>query len=168
MKYVVTIGERMLELELDGDEIRIDGTTRRATLERVPGSPEVRLRIDGVATPLLVDGFADGTWRLMEHGAVRDVQIEDERSRHIRMLAGAGKNAGGGGALKAPMPGLVVRIAVAVGDQVAAGAGLVILEAMKMENELKAAGPGVVTAIHVAQGVAVEKGQLLLEIGPLP
>ena len=65
------------------------------------------------------------------------------------------------------MPGLVVRIPVTPGDQVTMGSGLLVLEAMKMENEIKAAGPGVVTAVRVTPGQAVEKGQILIELGPV-
>jgi pyruvate carboxylase subunit B len=61
------------------------------------------------------------------------------------------------------MPGLVVRVEAKPGDKVTAGTGLVVLEAMKMENELKAAAPGVVKAVRVAPGEAVERGQVLVE-----
>jgi pyruvate carboxylase subunit B len=168
MKYLVTIGERTLEVVVDGTEVLVDGQPMRAELEAVPGSPTCRLVLDGRATTLAVAGREDGVWRLVEAGAIRELLVEDERTRHIRMLAGAGKGAESGGVLKAPMPGLVVRIAVVEGQTVQAGASLLVLEAMKMENELKAAAPGVVTGIRAAPGQAVEKGQVLLELGPLP
>jgi biotin carboxyl carrier protein len=66
------------------------------------------------------------------------------------------------------MPGLVIRVEVKPGDQVMPGAGLVALEAMKMENELKAQGPGVVKEVRVAPGEAVEKGQILLVFEDAP
>jgi biotin carboxyl carrier protein len=72
----------------------------------------------------------------------------------------------GGGLVKAPMPGRVVRVLVAVGQAVERGAPLVIVEAMKMENELLAPAPGVVRAVHVGEGVAVEAGQALVELDP--
>jgi pyruvate carboxylase subunit B len=62
------------------------------------------------------------------------------------------------------MPGLVVRVLVDTGQQVAAGTGLVVLEAMKMENELKAPAAGTVSLIRAEAGAAVEKGQVLVEI----
>jgi biotin carboxyl carrier protein len=65
------------------------------------------------------------------------------------------------------MPGMVVRVEVAEGDPVAAGDGLVIVEAMKMENELRAAGPARVKVILAAAGSAVEKDQVLMEFEPL-
>ena len=61
------------------------------------------------------------------------------------------------------MPGLVVRVQGKPGDQVTAGAGVVVLEAMKMENELKASAPARIKSIRVAAGEAVEKGQVLVE-----
>jgi pyruvate carboxylase subunit B len=61
------------------------------------------------------------------------------------------------------MPGLVLRVQAEPGQEVPAGTGLVVLEAMKMENELKAATPGIVKAVRVQPGEAVEKGQVLIE-----
>ena len=68
------------------------------------------------------------------------------------------------GDIKAPMPGLVLEVSVVVGVQVMKGDKVMILEAMKMENVIKAAGDGVVKAIHINKGTAVEKGQLLIEM----
>jgi pyruvate carboxylase subunit B len=62
------------------------------------------------------------------------------------------------------MPGLLVQLEVAIGDRVEAGQGVAIVEAMKMENELKAEAPGVVARIHVRPGQAVEKDQVLIEL----
>jgi pyruvate carboxylase subunit B len=62
------------------------------------------------------------------------------------------------------MPGLIVQLRVQVGDMVSAGTGLVVMEAMKMENELRAPAAGKVRAVHVAVGAAVEKGALLVEL----
>lgn len=163
MKYIVTIAGREFEVELDGDQVTIDGIAAAASMSRVPGSPEVRVTIDGMSHTVAVESEEHGVWRVVDRGAVREVTIEDERTRHIRSLAGAGKSVAGG-VLKAPMPGLVVRIAVSEGDVVAAGAGLVVLEAMKMENELKAPSAGTIRSIRVITGQAVEKGEVLLTL----
>lgn len=66
--------------------------------------------------------------------------------------------------VRAPMPGLVLSLGVEEGQIVATGDGLVVLEAMKMENELRAAAPGTVRSIHVVRGDAVGKNDLLVEI----
>jgi pyruvate carboxylase subunit B len=65
------------------------------------------------------------------------------------------------------MPGLVVRVSATAGQTVAAGQGLIVLEAMKMENELRAPAAGRVTSVRVSEGQAVEKGQVLIEFGDL-
>lgn len=166
MKYVVTIAGREFQVEVAGDRVTIDGRSVLASIARTAASPELRLTLDGRSHSLAVEGQDEIGWRLVDRGAVRDVAIEDERTRHIRSLAGPAKSASSGGLVKAPMPGLVIRIEVAEGDIVSAGAGLLVLEAMKMENELKAPAAGTVRAIHVSAGQAVEKGQLLLELGP--
>lgn len=66
--------------------------------------------------------------------------------------------------IKAPMPGLVFKMHAKVGDTIAKGDALLILEAMKMENVLKSSGDGVIKAIKVSEGEAVEKGQILIEL----
>ena len=66
--------------------------------------------------------------------------------------------------VKAPMPGMILRVLVTPGQQVNKGDGLVILEAMKMENQLKATAPGTVKAIKVTERTAVEKGAVLIEM----
>ncbi len=166
MKYFATVGDRTVEVAVDGEHVVVDGEEVVASIERVPGSPMLRLMVDGTAHLLTVDQRIDGGWRLVDRGDVRDVGVEDERARHIRLLAGPGQGGSAGSVLKSPMPGLVVRVPVAVGDAVAAGMPLVVLSAMKMENELKATAAGVVTAVRVAAGDAVEKGAVLLELGP--
>ena len=110
-----------------------------ARLERSAGNPELRVVIDGVAiepgasTPSR--GGAGGWWRAGRSGRWPS---RTSGARHIRLLAGAGPAADRHATLKAPMPGLVLRVLVSAGDRVAAGAPLLALEAMKMENELKA------------------------------
>jgi pyruvate carboxylase subunit B len=91
-----------------------------------------------------------------------EVEAVDERTRQIQALTGRKPGGPAGGVVRAPMPGLVVRVEVAEGQRIAAGAALVVVEAMKMENELRATRPGVVAKVHVAAGTAVEKGAPLV------
>jgi pyruvate carboxylase subunit B len=92
-----------------------------------------------------------------------DVEVLDERARHIRQLTGSGRGKTSENVLKAPMPGLVVRVEVQPGQAVVEGQGVVVLEAMKMENELRASAAATVAAVRVAPGAAVEKGDVLVE-----
>jgi biotin carboxyl carrier protein len=89
------------------------------------------------------------------------VQIEDPRRRgHSE----ATPSEGAGQRVVAPMPGKVVAVLAAVGQAVEPGAGLVVLEAMKMENEFRATSGGVVAEVHVAPGQAVNAGDLLVVV----
>jgi pyruvate carboxylase subunit B len=92
------------------------------------------------------------------------VEAIDERRRTIRDMTEKSAAATGPAPLKAPMPGLIVRVNVAPGDLVQTGQGLVVMEAMKMENELRAMAAGTVKAVHAISGTAVEKGTLLIEL----
>ena len=165
MKYIVTIGGRDLEVRLDGDALTIDGTTVPVRLEELPASPVKFVTVGREVYRVLARrGEHRGQYDLWVAGHRFAVEALDERARAIRELAGKTSIAQGPAQLRAPMPGLIVRVHVAPGDQVRAGQGLVVVEAMKMENELRAAADGIVKSVAVKPGVAVEKGALLVEM----
>ena len=166
MKYFVLIAGQETEVEVDGDRVTVGGRTMSALLEPLPGTPLMVLTLDGRPSSLPFERQGRGRWVVSVHGERHEVEVVDERTRHIRSLAGTGAAVAAGGVIRAPMPGLVVRVQVEVGQRVAAGAPVAVLEAMKMENQLKAPGAGVVQAIHVRPGDAVEKGKGLIDIGP--
>jgi biotin carboxyl carrier protein len=163
MKYVVLLDGQTIEVEVEGDRVTVDGRAHSATLGVISGTPLRQLLIDGRPLTLSVEAIGRGRWALTPKGERWEMEVLDERTRHIRSLAGGGDQRRAAGVLKAPMPGLVVRVQVQPGEKVAAGAPLVVLEAMKMENELKAGAPGVVKSVRVSPGEAVEKGQVLVE-----
>jgi len=163
MKYVVTIGGQAIEVEVDGDRVTVAGRTRVAALGSLPGTPIRHLVLDGRLMTLAAKPGGGGRWEVTARGEYWDVEVIDERTRYIRGLAGAGGGRQQQRYLLAPMPGLVVRVPVAVDDQVAAGASLVVLEAMKMENELRAPAAATVRAVLVQPGQTVEKGEKLVE-----
>jgi len=163
VKYVVLIDNQTIEVHIDGEKVTVGGEARVATLTAVPGTPLRHLLVDGRPASLVVEALGRGRWALTSAGERWEVEVLDERAVHLRRLTGAGDRRRHAEVLKAPMPGLVVRVQVAPGDRVTADAGLVVLEAMKMENELKASAEGVVKAVRVAAGEAVEKGQVLVE-----
>jgi biotin carboxyl carrier protein len=164
MKYFVTINGRERVLEVDGERVTLDGTAVTARLEPVPGTPLRQLVVDGNPITLTVEPVGPGRWRVGRAGLAPEVEVLDERLRHIRSLTGNGAPKSGSGVLKAPMPGLVVRVEVEPGQQVTAGAPLVVLEAMKMENQLVAPAAGTVTEVRVEPGATVERGAVLVEI----
>ena len=168
MKYIVDVnGERVI-VDVDGAHAEVDGVRVAASLAAVEGTP-VRLLRSGEQVHRLVArrGASRGRWTLDLDGQRVDAEALDERMRAIRDLTAAAA-ASGPAPLMAPMPGLVVRVSVGVGDTVSAGQGLVVVEAMKMENELRASVAGVVTAVLAVPGQAVDKGALLVELGPIP
>ena len=137
-----------------------------ASLTEVAGTPVRLVRIgDTVHRVIARPAGSRGAYSLWVDGWRYDVEALDERRRAIRDLTAAAAGASGPAPLVAPMPGLVVRVNVAEGDTVAAGQGLVVMEAMKMENELRAPAAGTVTRVLATPGSAVEKGAVLVELG---
>jgi biotin carboxyl carrier protein len=164
MKYIVSVAGAEIEVEVDGDRVTVAGTTRTATLRPVARTPARQLLVDGRPTVLSLRATGRGQWTLGMLGDRWDVEVVDERTRHIRSLTGGAHATRGPATVRAPMPGLVVRVLVETGQEVSAGAGMVVLEAMKMENELQAPADGVVKGVRVAAGEPVEKGQVLVEL----
>ncbi|MEM6964243.1 MAG: acetyl-CoA carboxylase biotin carboxyl carrier protein subunit [Bacteroidota bacterium] len=108
--------------------------------------------------------FAKKTFSIKISGNRYDVKVEDHFDQLVNKLGLSVVNTQKASDIKAPMPGLVLDVAVEVGQEVKEGDRLLILEAMKMENVIKSVGEGQVKAIHIEEGKAVEKGQLLIEI----
>ena len=165
MKYIVEVNGERVTVELDGEGVHVDGAAVRAHLADVEGPP-VRLVTIGDAVHRVVArrGAGRGRYTLWLDGHRYEVEALDERSRTIRDMTAAASGPKGPAPLVAPMPGLIVRVNAQPGDAVRAGQGLVVMEAMKMENELRAAADGTVKAVLVSPGTAVEKGTVLVEL----
>jgi len=162
MKYRVTIEGRTREVDVevtpDGRAlVAIDGERVDADVVRVGGG--VSLRLGGSVYDVAVGGSPDA--RTIAAGEHRTVaQIESERMRAKRARAGgAGPR---DGAIRAPMPGRVVKVLVEVGEEVEAEQPVIVIEAMKMENELRSTAPGKVASIEVAEGQNVEGNTVLV------
>jgi len=165
MKYFVRLNGEEHEVVLDGEGVHIDGEDVAARVDDVEGTPVRMVTIgDEVHRVVVRRGASRGVYTLWLDGHRFDVEALDERARTIRELSGTAAGPSGPAPLKAPMPGLIVRINVQAGDAVQAGQGLVVMEAMKMENELRATAAGKVKAVVVSPGTAVEKGALLIEL----
>ena len=165
MRYFVRINDEEHEVLLDGEGVHLDGEDVAAQVAPIDGTPVRMVTIgDEVHRVVVRPGATRGEYTLWLDGYRFEVEALDERSKAIRELSGAGAGPTGPAPLKAPMPGLIVRVNVQVGDQVQAGQGIVVMEAMKMENELKASAAGKVKSILATPGTAVEKGALLVEL----
>ncbi len=164
MKYFVTVGAREFEVVVDGETVTVDGTRHVARLTQLGDTSQRLLLLDDHPLSLPMEHEARGRWVVTSGGTRVEVAVEDERSRHVRSLLGSTNAPAGAGPVRAPLPGMVVRILVAEGDEVAQGQGLLVLEAMKMENEIRAPAPGKVGTVLARAGTAVDKGQPLLEM----
>jgi pyruvate carboxylase subunit B len=165
VKYIVDLSGERIEVALEGASATVGNESAAVHLADVAGTPVRLVTIGGVQHRVVARrNGAKGSYVLWIDGWRFDVEALDVRTRAIRDLGLAQAATAGPAPIVAPMPGLVVRIHVAVGDRVEAGQPVVVMEAMKMENELRAASAGTVRAIAATPGVAVEKGAVLVEL----
>jgi pyruvate carboxylase subunit B len=165
VKYFVRLNGEEHEVALDSTGVHAAGNEVAAHVVPIDGTPVRMVTIgDAVHRVVVRPGATRGSYTLWLDGWRFEAEALDERTRAIRELSAASAGPAGPAPLKAPMPGLIVRIHVEVGVEVQAGQGLVVMEAMKMENELRAPAAGRVRAIVVTPGTAVEKGAVLIEL----
>ena len=164
MKYLADADGKAFVIDVDHpNEVVVDGVTHEVSLEAVNRGTTYSILMDGQSYEAYVDR-RDGIY-YVEIGSERHaVTVEDERLGRLKRLGGEAQAQGGEVALKAPMPGLVVTVRVEPGQTVEQGQGLVILEAMKMENVLLAPRAGVIKNIRCRPGQAVNMGETLVSI----
>jgi biotin carboxyl carrier protein len=164
MKYVAKIDGQEFEIEiLDEKHIIIDNKAYEVDFESVSGQPVYSLLINGESFEGHVYPSDEG-WQVLLMGNFYPIVVEDERDRRMRAAMGGRVSESGEFLLKAPMPGLVVSIPVSAGQSVEKGDVLVVLESMKMQNELKSPREGVVKEIRANAGESVEQKHTLMII----
>ena len=161
VKYFVTIGEETREVDLTEEGVVLDGRPLRAEIAIFPGASEGHLRL-GDRGYIFRGRRVDGGWAIEMHGRRFVLGVENERTRAIRELTGVRVPPPGRPEVRAPMPGLVVRVLVAPGQTVETDTGLVVVEAMKMENEIRAERPGTIASVEVVEGQTVNQDETLL------
>lgn len=162
MKYIATVEGESYEIEINEDgEILAEGERLPADFMPVAEQSVYSLIFESRSFEGHISPGAQG-YEVLLRGKRYTVQVEDERSRLLRQVGGASVAAGGPFKLKSPMPGLVVDVPVAKGDEVSKGENLIILESMKMQNELKAPRDGKVVRINVRAGDSVQQDAVLL------
>jgi biotin carboxyl carrier protein len=164
MKYITTIdGKEFVAEIIDEKHVRINDQILEVDFESVSGQPVFSLIIGGKSYEAYI--YPDEKeWQVLLHGRLYQASVEDEREKRLRVAGGKVAESGGEFHLKAPMPGLVVAIPVEEGQIVTTGQVLLILESMKMQNELKAPRDGTVARIRVKAGETVEQKQTLLSV----
>jgi len=164
MKYVTTIGDKEYTIEvIDSGHISFNGKVMEVDFESISGQPVYSLILDGNSFEAYVYGHEDELQVLLL-GQQYPARVEDERAKRLTSSGGAKPQESGGFQLKAPMPGLVVAISVQEDQPIEKGQVLVILESMKMQNELKSPRAGTVERIKVKVGETVEQRQILLTV----
>ena len=179
MRYIASLGDQRFTISVDENgqqrQLGLDGVAYAADWLRIgsagPAASAGRYSLlinnrsyEVVVRRLEADDEGGQRYEVLLDGQPYEVRLEDERERALANLAGGGHESGDA-TIKAPMPGLVVNIPVAVGDAVERGQTVAVLEAMKMENDLGAPRQGVVKEIKVATGQAVNQGQPLVIVG---
>ena len=164
MKYITTIDDKEYAVELlDDKHVSVDGKVYEVDFESVSGQPVYSLIVDGRSHEGYVQE-GDDDWQVLLRGRLYPAKVEDEREKRLRAAAGGGVSETGEFHLKAPMPGLVVAVPVEEGQEVKKGDVILILESMKMQNELKAPRDGVINRVKVKAGESVEQKQAMLSI----
>jgi biotin carboxyl carrier protein len=169
-RFTISVDENapQRQLTLDGIDYAVDWLRIGSALATT-GAGRYSLLINNrsyevVVRRLEADDEGGQRYEIVIEGQPYQVRLEDERERALASLAG-GAHEGGDVTIKAPMPGLVVNIPVALGDAVQRGQTVAVLEAMKMENDLSAPRNGTIKEIKVARGQAVNQGQPLVIVG---
>jgi biotin carboxyl carrier protein len=160
MKYLAEVNGQSFQVTIeDGGRIVVGDRAFAVDLQDIDEQALFSLLIDHKSYELVVDEGQDG-YRVLLLGEMYKVAVEDDRPRRTRRASRPAApfdarpfdGAQDDRVVRAPMPGLVVQVPVSVGQEVAAGEVLVVLESMKMENELPAPRGGVVRAVHVSVG----------------
>jgi acetyl-CoA/propionyl-CoA carboxylase biotin carboxyl carrier protein len=157
-----TVREAVVERRRDGVTVSVEpGAWRLSGRVRGGGVVEVWQQVAGAAPEVV------RRYRVREHGTT--VAVNGPEGQSTFTVHAEGEDAGAAaasGECRAPLPGAVTKVLVAKGDAVEAGAGLVVLEAMKMEHTLRAGTAGTVDAVHVREGQQVDAGVLLVVVEP--
>jgi biotin carboxyl carrier protein len=164
MRYITTVEDKQFLVEIiDEKHVSVDGKIYEVDFESVSGQPVYSLIVDGRSHEGYV-AQGDDNWQVLLRGRLYPITVEDEREKRLRSAAGGGVAEAGEFHLRAPMPGLAVSILVEEGQAVKKGQVLLILESMKMQNELKSPRDGTIGRIRVKAGETIEQKQTLLSV----
>lgn len=164
MRYIAEIDGLEFPVEiLEKGRVRFGEQILEVDLAAISGQPLYSLLVNGKSYEAYVYPEEEG-WKVLLLGHAYSVRVQDERERRLRSLAASLVSGEREFVLRAPMPGLIVAVPVREGQQVARGETLVVLESMKMQNELKSPRAGRVTRVRVQAGAVVEQRQILLTV----
>ena len=164
--WVVTLQGQAFEATIDADKagsnVTIDGTSMRVESDWTPGQPLATLKVDGKPLVLKI-GKISGGFRVRYRGADLKVHVRSPRQAELAKLMPEKLPPDTSKMLLCPMPGLIVKVDVEVGDEVQEGQALCTVEAMKMENILRAEKKATVTKINAAAGDSLSVDEVIME-----
>ena len=165
VRYVAKIGDETYELEIREGIVALDGQEVDVSFVST-GARAFSMILDGYSFRVLVE--PDGhLLQVSINGTTIPVELQSEHDMLMERLGKEVGSVGGMTTVRAPMPGLIRAVHVSEGASVEAGDALLVLEAMKMENELHADRPGIVRSVRAVPGATVNKDETLLEIEPV-
>lgn len=164
MKYQTIVNGQTFDIEINEDgRILVNGEERAVDFRELRKGELYSMLLDHRSFEAVVEE-RDDLYQVLMEGDLYEVKVTDERSRRLESAFMAFGDSGAEVSIRAPMPGLIARVAVVEGQAVSRGDTLVILESMKMENELKSPRSGTVHRVYVSAGDSVEQNKLLLTI----
>jgi len=164
MKYIATVGDQEFTIDVNREgEMTVDGTNYAVDIQGVGNHSLYSIIIDGRSYDVFIDEHEEDFLVVM-WGGLFEVKVQDERTRRLAGLRRGPVAPVGEVLVKAPMPGVVVNMPVSEGQPLETGDVVVVLESMKMQNELKAPRAGVVRKVRVKVGDKVEHNQIMVTI----
>ncbi|MBA4056601.1 MAG: acetyl-CoA carboxylase biotin carboxyl carrier protein subunit [Marivirga sp.] len=162
--YKADVNSNSFEITSDDESLLVNGDLLDWNIVKVAdGYFHILLHNKSYKAEVLIADIATKTFSFKINGRIYSVKLKDKFDLLLEKL---GMNSGAAGKvnnIKAPMPGLIIDLRVREGDHVKTGDPLLILEAMKMENIIKASGDSVVKSVKVKKGDSVEKNQVMIE-----
>jgi len=165
MKYEVIVGKETYIIELGEEhQVIVNDEIIDIDFTRIGDYGLHSMIVEQQSYEALVEQVDSANWQVFMEGKLYEVQVYEESIRRLQKRTALGADADGELAVRAPMPGLVLNIAVTEGQEIQPGDTVVILESMKMENELKAPKGGIVDRVEIEPGQSVEQNQVLIVI----
>ncbi len=167
MKYYATVNDHTYEIIIEHpDRILVDGVEYHVDVQAINGRQLYSLLLNNASHEVVLDPASDqkSLYDILVGGQRYLVKVQDERARRLALADRNLKSPDGELAIRAPIPGLIVKVLVTPGQAVAEGEPLLILEAMKMENELRSPRGGVIHEVRVEARTQVAQGQTLITL----
>ncbi|MGA2112869.1 MAG: biotin/lipoyl-containing protein [Anaerolineales bacterium] len=165
MKYITSIADQTYTIEINDERhLSIDGRTCEVDFLELSDQPLYSLVIQGQSYEAYVLPHGD-RWEIVLQGQMYEARVEDERERRLRSAFSGQALESQEFQLRAPMPGLIAAVLVHEGQEILKGSVVIVLESMKMQNELKAPRAGTLLHLRVQAGQTVEQNQILAVVG---